>query len=58
MDVKQYEYECICGYVWIDDQNYGCPMCGAKEQIVRREYTIKQPCEFDRQYKKRKILKK
>ena len=47
----QFEYECQCGYVWIDDKNYGCGMCGAKDNIVRREYKILQPCYFGKRKK-------
>lgn len=32
------EYECQCGYVWIDDHNYGCPMCGKQDDVIRRDY--------------------
>ena len=24
---RQYEYECICGYIWIDSETLPCPMC-------------------------------
>lgn len=40
------EYECICGHVWIDDVNYGCPMCGNRADVVWREYEIQQPKTF------------
>ena len=47
------EYECQCGYVWIDDQNYGCPMCGERIEVVRRDYIIKQPSEFSTRYERK-----
>lgn len=40
------EYECTCGYVWIDDANYGCPMCQNHVNIIRRDYVIPQPENF------------
>ena len=40
------EYECTCGYIWIDDQNYGCPMCQNYNDIIRRDYVIPQPETF------------
>ena len=40
------EFECTCGYVWIDDHNYGCPMCGKRDDVIRRDYVIKQPEQF------------
>lgn len=49
---KQYEYECDCGYVWIDSENNGCPMCGEQTQITAEKYSSLQPETFDRKYKK------
>ncbi len=40
------EYECECGHVWLDDRNYGCPMCGTRDDITRRDYVIVQPESF------------
>lgn len=51
---KQYEFECKCGYVWLDDQNYGCPLCQNHEDIIRRDYVIAQPETFNRKYKRGK----
>lgn len=52
MKQKIYEFECYCGYVWLDDKNYGCPLCEARENIIRRDYVIPQPETFNRKYKK------
>jgi len=46
----QSEYECQCGYIWIDDYNHGCPMCGKRDDVIRRDYVIKQPNEFGAKY--------
>ena len=40
------EFECPCGYIWIDDQNYNCPMCGEQDDVIRQDYIIKQPEQF------------
>ena len=48
IEPKQYEFECVCGYCWIDSQNNGCPMCGETIEIKAEKYEIKQPKEFDR----------
>ncbi len=45
-DMKMNEYECECGHVWLDDRNYGCPMCGKRNDITRRDYVIAQPESF------------
>lgn len=45
------EYECICGHIWIDDANYGCPMCGDRYNVVRRRYKIQQPQTFAKRKK-------
>lgn len=42
------EYECQCGYIWIDNHNYGCPMCGKQDDVIRHDYIIRQPITFDR----------
>ena len=47
----QYEFECQCGYVWIDDHNYGCLMCQNHTDIIRRNYNIRQPCFFGKRKK-------
>jgi predicted RNA-binding Zn-ribbon protein involved in translation (DUF1610 family) len=45
------EYECQCGHIWIDNANQGCPMCGNREDIIRRDYVIKQPEMFGHRHK-------
>lgn len=45
---RQCEYECICGYIWIDSKNNGCPMCGKTTGIITKPYEIKQPKEFSK----------
>jgi len=40
------EYECGCGYVWIDDNGISCPLCGNRYDIVYRPYEIQQPDTF------------
>ena len=46
------EYECTCGYTWIDDHNYGCPMCSKQDDVIRRDYVIKQPREYGSKYER------
>jgi len=29
-----YEYECICGYIWIGSENNGCPMCDVEPCLI------------------------
>jgi len=41
----QYEYECICGYFWIDSENNGCPMCGEDTEIKIYNYVSVPPGE-------------
>jgi len=50
---KQYEFECICGHVWIDDTNNGCPMCGEKIQIITESYDSLPPEGFSKHQKKK-----
>ena len=50
---KQYEFECICGHVWIDDTNDGCPMCGEKIQIITESYDSLPPEGFSKHQKKK-----
>lgn len=45
---KQYEYECQCGYVWLDNENNGCPMCGEKTKITATEYKSLPPEKFNK----------
>lgn len=47
---KQYEYECICGHIWIDSENQGCPMCSEQTQITAEKYESLPPESFDRRY--------
>ena len=46
----QYEYECICGYAWIDSENNGCPMCGESAKIIGEPYQSLPPESFDRKH--------
>lgn len=48
IEPTQYEFECPCGYIWIDDTNNGCPMCSNTTDISATPYEIKQPKEFMR----------
>lgn len=41
-----YEFECICGHIWLDNINQGCPMCGKYEDVIRRDYTSPDPESF------------
>ncbi len=54
MDTNEriYEFECVCGHVWLDDANYGCPMCSTRMNIVRRNYKILQPEKFGKRKKR------
>lgn len=45
---RQYEYECICGHIWIDSENNGCPMCYETVDISVQPYEIKQPNTFNK----------
>lgn len=51
---KQYEYECVCGYCWIDDKNdgwlplRGCPMCGEKIRVTITTYESLPPEKFNK----------
>ena len=45
---QQYEYECICGYVWIDSENNGCPMCSEQTQITAEKYESLPPENFSK----------
>ncbi|MCK5615782.1 hypothetical protein KAR91_78690 [Candidatus Pacearchaeota archaeon] len=47
-----FEFECRCGHIWLDNRNLGCPMCGKQEDVIRRDYVIKQPYEFGAKYNK------
>ena len=49
--LRQYEFECTCGYIWIDDHNLGCPMCQNRNDIIRRDYNSLPPETFNRKYK-------
>jgi len=43
LEERQWEYECPCGYIWIDSQNNGCPMCGNTVGIIPQPYETKHP---------------
>lgn len=44
--MNQYEYECVCGYIWIDSERQPCPMCGESAQITAEPY--ESSTDFDR----------
>ena len=46
--MKQYEYECACGYIWIDNTNNGCPMCGEEANITAEPYESLPPDKLNR----------
>jgi len=54
--MQQYEYECICGYIWTDaertsyadSENDGCPMCGGQVNITAEPYTSLPPDKLNR----------
>lgn len=48
IEPKQYEFECTCGYIWINCENTGCPMCTEKDGISVKPYEIKQPKNFNK----------
>lgn len=50
-NLRQYEFECDCGHIWIDDHNLGCPMCQNHNDIIRRDYNSLPPETFNRKYK-------
>lgn len=53
IEPKQYEFECPCGYIWINCGNTGCPMCSETNGITVKPYEIKQPKEFAKHQNKR-----
>lgn len=54
-NTRIYEFECSqCGYIWLHDANYGCPMCGKQDDVVRRDYVIPQPETFAKHNGERK----
>lgn len=50
IEPKQYEFECSCGYIWIDSKNNSCPMCGEQVSITATPYESKQPDTFGKRY--------
>ena len=52
IEPKQYEFECKCGYVWIDSQNKPCPMCGNEIGITPQPYESLPPNSFANRTKK------
>ena len=50
IEPKQYEFECPCGYVWIDSQNSGCPMCNETDGITVEPYESKHPDTFGKRH--------
>jgi len=51
LEEQQWEYECPCGYIWIDSQNNGCPMCGNTVGIIPQLYETKHPDKFAKREK-------
>ncbi len=47
---KLYEFECSCGYIWIDFKNQGCPMCGNEVGITVEDYETKHPDTFGKRH--------
>lgn len=43
---QQYEYECVCGHIWIDNENNSCPMCCERNDIVASIYKSLPPEKF------------
>ena len=46
--MQQYEYECICGYVWIDSERLPCPTCGDDTNITAEPYESLSPDKLNR----------
>ena len=44
----QWEYECICGHIWIDDQLQNCPMCGERNDVTISNYESLPPEAFNK----------
>lgn len=51
---RQYEYECICGHIWIDSEKQACPMCGEQWDIITEPYESLPPESFERSTDRRK----
>ena len=47
-DIRQSEFECTCGYVWIDSENNDCPMCGETTIILAEPYESLPPDKLNR----------
>ena len=46
IEPREYEFECPCGYIWIDCQNQPCPMCCGESGISAIPYETKKPNTF------------
>ena len=46
--MQQYEYEGICGYIWIDSERQSCPMCGENTSITAEPYESLPPDKLNR----------
>lgn len=46
IEPKQYEFECPCGYIWVDSQNQSCSMCSNEIGITTEPYETKHPNKF------------
>ena len=46
--MRQYEYECACGYVWIDSERQPCPMCSEEVNITAEPYESLPPDKLNR----------
>lgn len=47
---RQYEFECPCGYIWIDSENQPCPMCSNEVNITAIPYETKHPDNFGKRH--------
>ena len=47
---QQYEFECICGYIWIDNERQSCPMCDGDTNITAEPYESLPPNELNREH--------
>ena len=46
--MQQYEFECVCGHVWIDSERLPCPMCGDDTNITAEPYESLSPDKLNR----------
>ena len=50
IEPRQYEFECPCGYIWIDSQRHPCPMCSNEVGITATPYESKHPDKFGKRH--------